>query len=276
MRQMKGIVTDIQRTSVHDGPGLRTTVFFKGCNLRCAWCHNPETIMFQPEMVYYPEKCVHCGRCEEGCYIGAKVLCGKEYEAGEILDIVEEDRVYYGKSGGMTLSGGEPSAQPEFLLEVVKEAKRRDINVGIETNLSMGFHIYKEILPYIDWWMADIKIYDEEKHQKYTGISNRTILSNIRMLDSYLKSNLIIRTPVIEGINSEEEELEKISGFAGSLNNLCYYEFLPYHPLGLSKQVENNKHMRRFEIPDRDKLKSLAVKFEQMYNINIKISNVSV
>ncbi len=273
---MKGMVADIQRTSVHDGPGLRTTVFLKGCNMRCAWCHNPETLQSKQEIIYYAEKCIHCGKCEEGCYTGARVLCGKEYRAEEILDIVEEDRVYYGKSGGMTVSGGEPSAQPEFLLEIVKEAKKRDINVGIETNFSMDLNIYQELLPYIDCWMVDIKIYDEEKHQRYTGISNKKILSNIRRLDPYLKCGLIIRTPVIEGVNSEKEELKKIAGFAGSLKNLWYYELLPYHPLGLSKQTESSKDMKRFETPNKEKLKKYAEEFGRIYQMKVKISNISV
>ncbi len=276
MRKIKGMVTDIQRTSMHDGPGLRTTVFLKGCNLRCAWCHNPETIRFEQEIIYYAEKCIHCGKCAQGCYTGARVVCGKEYGPEEILDIVEEDRVYYGKTGGMTVSGGEPSAQPEFLLGIVKEAKRRAVNVGIETNLSMDFSLYKELLPYIDCWMADIKMYDEEKHLRYTGASNKRILGNIRELDAYLDRNLIIRTPVIEGINSGREELEKIAGFAGGLKNLWYYELLPYHPLGLSKQVEGGKEMERFETPDKERLGRTAAELGKMYNMEIKIANVSV
>lgn len=277
---MKGIVTDIQRTSVHDGPGLRTTVFLKGCNLRCQWCHNPETMNFKPEILYYPELCIHCGRCMKGdsvmCPTGAKVLCGKEYKAEEILDIVEEDKVYYRKNGGMTISGGEPSVQPEFLKEILREAKKRNINTGIETNLSMNFSVYKELLPYIDYWMIDIKIYDEEKHKKYTGSSNKQILSNIRQLDKYIKNNLIIRTPVIKGINNTEDELGKIAEFISVLNNLMYYELLPYHPLGMSKQVQENQYVRKFEIPDKQELKDLAVYLKQKYNIEMKLANVSV
>lgn len=273
---MKGIITDIQRTSVHDGPGLRTTVFLKGCNLHCAWCHNPETIGLRPEILYYPEKCIGCGRCAQGCRTGAKILCGQEYDAKEVLDIVEEDRVYYGKEGGVTFSGGEPSVQPEFLKELVKEAHRRQINVGIETNLSMDIEFYKELLPYIDCWMADVKMFDEEKHTKYTGASNKKILSNIRQLDGYLKNNLIIRTPVITGVNDTKDELGKIAEFVSGLDNLCYYELLPYHPLGLSKQVENNKYIQKFVVPDKEKLKDFAQSFKQTYDIVMKISNVSV
>ncbi len=273
---MKGIVTDIQRTSVHDGPGLRTTVFLKGCNMRCMWCHNPETLKREPEIMYYAEKCIHCGKCAEGCRTGARVVCGKEYGAEEILDIVEEDRVYYGQSGGVTISGGEPSVQPEFLMEIVKEAKRRDIHVGIETNLSMDFNIYKGLLPYIDCWMADIKMYDEDKHQRYTGVSNKRILSNIRNLDDYLNHNLIIRTPVIEGINSDRKDLDSIASFVGGLKNLWYYELLPYHPLGLSKQVEGGMVMKRFEAPDKEKLKETLTDLGKRYGIMVKISNVTV
>lgn len=275
-RKMKGIITDIQRASIHDGPGLRTTVFFKGCNFHCAWCHNPETIKLEPEIVFEAEKCIHCGKCELGCYTGAKTLCGKEYEVEQILNMVEEDRVYYGKEGGMTISGGEPSMQAKFLKEILEGAQARKISVGIETNLSMEFALYKEMVPYIDYWIIDIKMYDDKKHEKYTGASNKKVLNNVLQLDRYLKKNMIIRTPIITGVNDTEQELNLIMQFVNKLNNVMYYELLPYHPLGLSKKVEENQYVERFETPDAQKLKNIALGLKQKYDLKIKIANVSV
>lgn len=275
MKQLKGIITDIQRTSIHDGPGIRTTIFFKGCNMHCAWCHNPETVAFQPEMIYYPEKCVHCGGCKEGCVYGARVMCGKVCSTEEIIDIVEEDKAYYGSSGGMTVSGGEPAAQPEFLELLLKEAKRREINAGIETNMSMDIQVYERISSYIDYWMSDFKLYDEEKHKKYTGISNKKIIDNIMHLDKIANHNLIIRTPVIKGINDTKGELEKIVQTIYGLQNLMYYEMLPYHPLGLSKHVAGNRYIERFESPDKLHLKEMAEELKTAYGIAVKIAGVS-
>lgn len=276
MEHIKGIITDIQRASVHDGPGMRTTVFLKGCNMHCAWCHNPETIAFAPEMIFYPEQCIKCGQCKNGCYTGARVLCGREVEAEEILDIVEEDTVYYDAEGGMTVSGGEPSAQAEFLKDLLRKAKDRNISTGIETNLSMEFGVYEDILPYIDWWMVDFKIFEAEKHKKYTGTSNERIIENIKKLDCLLNHNLILRTPVIKEVNDGKEELEQIVRFSSERKNLIFYEILPYHPLGLSKNVKSNMYIRRFETPDKEVLRKMAVEWEKKYGIKIKISNISI
>ena len=150
-----GIIADIQRASVHDGPGLRTTVFFKGCPLRCAWCHNPECIGREPEILLYPEKCIGCKRCDEGCYTGARVLCGNEMTAEALLREILLDRAYYGHDGGVTFSGGEPLMQAPFLSEMIDLCRASGIHTAVETSLAIfDGAIYGKL----DLVMADFKI----------------------------------------------------------------------------------------------------------------------
>ena len=189
----KGIVTDIQRASVHDGPGLRTTVFFKGCPLNCKWCHNPECISFEKQILQYPEKCIGCGMCDKGCFSGAKVLCGKEMTPKEILKEILLDKPYYASDGGVTFSGGEPFAQREVLEETIDLAKENGINCAVETSL---VYFDERIFSKLDLVMADLKIWDDGLHKKYTGVSNKVIIENFKKLNS-LGVPIIARTPIV-------------------------------------------------------------------------------
>lgn len=251
-----GIVSSIQRCSMHDGPGIRSTVFLKGCNMRCSWCHNPETISFMPETLLYPDKCIHCGMCEQGCYAGAKVLCGKRMTAQEALDEVLLDLDYYQNEGGITISGGEPCCQPGFTRELLRLARQKGIHTAIESNLNVSFDILSEILKDTDLLMCDCKIFDEDKHRQYTGVSNRLILENLTRLSGF-DIPVIVRTPVMAGINDMPQEIASISELASRLPGLLYYEMLPYHSLGLSKGTVNNMHMQ-FAPPSKDTLHILA------------------
>lgn len=246
----KGLVADIQRCSTHDGPGVRTTVFFKGCPLNCAWCHNPECIDFEPQTLFYPEKCIGCGMCDKGCYSGARVLCGKEYAAQELFAEILQDKAYYGAEGGVTFSGGEPLAQPEFLNEIIDLCKGDNINCAVETSM---IYYKEEIFKKLDLIMADIKIWDSDTHKQYTGVENTKIKEHFKLLDN-LNVHMIIRTPVIPGIN---QEINKISEFAKSLNNVIQYELLPYHPLGESKRRALCMEEKRFEIPSKEYMEEL-------------------
>ena len=252
----KGIIADIQRASVHDGPGIRTTVFFKGCPLHCAWCHNPECISFQPQLMYYPEKCIGCGMCQRGCFAGARVLCGKEMTAEEVLKEILLDREYYGTEGGVTFSGGEPLAQKEFLSELIDACKEQGIHCAVETSL---VYYEREIFKKLDLVMADLKIWDEEIHKTYTGVSNEAIKEHFKKLNA-LGVPIIARTPVIPEI---KQDIEQISNFLKGLENVRQYELLPYHPLGESKhtalkaakKVEEAGLAEHFTIPDRAYMK---------------------
>ena len=245
-----GIIADIQRASFHDGEGIRTTVFFKGCPISCSWCHNPECISFEKQILHYPEKCIGCGMCEEGCFSGAKVECGKEYTADELLREILEDKPYYGDNGGVTFSGGEPMVQKEFLNEIIDKCKKENIRCAIETSLI----IYdEEIFKKLDFVMADLKIWSNEIHKEYTGVSNEKIKENFVKLNS-LDVPIIVRTPVIPDI---EQGIDKISEFLKTLKNVEKYELLPYHPLGLKKAEALDIKQKKFTVPSREHMKGL-------------------
>ncbi len=247
----KGLIADIQRASVHDGPGMRTTVFLKGCPLNCWWCHNPECIDFKPQIMYYPDKCIGCGRCDEGCYAGANVICGKEYTPEEVLEIVLQDKDYYGEKGGVTFSGGEPLAQPEFLSEAIDLCRANGINCAVETSL---IYYNEDIFKKLDVIMADLKIWDDRLHMEYTGVSNKLIMENFKKIDE-LGIPIIARTPVICEI---DQGIDKISEFLKAFKNVVQYELLPYHPLGISKQKALGIEPVNFDIPSKEYMQSLG------------------
>ena len=279
-----GLVTEIQRFSLKDGPGIRTTVFLKGCNAACKWCHNPETFSFQSELLIYPQRCVKCGACvnfdrEKAaqrlppprenltlasagvCFSGALQIAGKEMSAAQVLEEVLQDADYYRDSGGgLTLSGGEALLQNEFCKDVLAGCKKSGIATAVETNLAYEFHKLEELLPLLDLVMADIKMMDPVKHREYTGVDNRQILDNAERLGA-LSFPRIIRTPVIPGINDNREEISRIAAFiARHTQGLQYYELLNFNPLGDSKYhalgVDNVfKNSRPL---DSDKMKDLV------------------
>lgn len=242
------IITDIQRSSTHDGPGLRTTVFFKGCPLKCAWCHNPESISFEPQILNYPEKCIGCGMCDKGCFAGAKVVCGKHMTSDEVLFEVMQDIDYYKKDGGVTFSGGEPFAQKEFLNEITDKCIQKGINTAVETSF---IYYDEQILKKMQVIMADFKIWDDDLHKKYTGVSNKTIKENFIKANS-LGIPIIARTPVIPGI---DQDIKSISEFLYGLKNVIQYELLPYHPLGTSKRMALNLPPDGFSVPQKSFMK---------------------
>lgn len=250
---VSGIVADIERFSTHDGPGIRTVVFLKGCPLKCAWCHNPECIAFAPETLFYPEKCIHCGQCESGCYTGARETCGKEMTVDQVMEQILMDRAYYGNLGGVTFSGGEPQCQPEFLSALIDACKKENIHTAIETSMIV---IHPEILSRLDLIMADVKVMDAEIHQSFTGVSNEVILENFRKADE-LNLPIIVHTPVIPGVNADKESILAIRDFVKTLKNARKLELLPYHPLGVDKGRAVGRVERKFEIPSQQLMKEL-------------------
>ena len=246
-----GIVADIERSSPHDGPGLRTVVFLKGCPLRCRWCHNPECIKPMPETLFYPDRCIHCGQCAKGCYSGAKIVCGREMTVGEVMDEVLRDRDYYGAEGGLTVSGGEPLLQPGFTKSLADTARSHGISTAIETSL---FLFDREVLGSFDLIMFDLKAFDPGLHLKCTGVPVEPILDNIRKT-SELGIPMLARTPVIPGVN--DSEIPYISEFLQRFASIYKYELLPYHPLGLSKAAALGIEQERFDIPAKSMMEEL-------------------
>ena len=270
---MNGIVTEIERFALNDGPGIRTTVFLKGCNMKCAWCHNPETINPSRDMLYYANKCigcykciyacpckaqkrinnvhmyypnicVKCGRCAEICYAEAMVIGGKNMSVDEVMSEVVQDKAYYKDSGGgVTLSGGEVLFQQDFADALTDACHAEGIPVAIETNLSFPWDKIEPFIRKQDLVMCDLKIADSEEHKKWTGIGNETIRENIRCL---AKSGIpfLVRTPVIPGATDSNRNIQEIASFLAEINEnstMLYYELLNFNPLGDTKY----KSMRR-------------------------------
>lgn len=231
---MTGILTDIQKFSLNDGDGIRTTVFLKGCNMRCTWCHNPETIGRQPQPAYYPEKCIGCGHCEH-CPTGARVMLGREYTPQSVWEEIASDTAYYAASGGgVTLSGGEPLLQEDFCMQLLTLCRQSGIGTAIETNLSLPFETLLPLLPLLDTVFFDIKLMDDALHRKHTGVSNSAVLRNARQL-AQRGIPAVVRTPLVPGITATVENIGAIAAFLAELSNIRGYELLNYNPLGAPK-----------------------------------------
>ena len=261
---MKGFITNIQRMSIHDGPGIRSTIFLKGCNLRCKWCHNPETWSMKPQLQYIEDKCIHCfscitvceyevlfidsnrlsihrerctdcGKCTERCTSGALSWIGKEVDSSDIIHEILQDLIYYQKSGGgITLSGGEPLQQKDFALDILQKCREHRIHTAVETNLLTDVNTLEAFLPWVDLWMCDFKMADDTLHRKWTGHSNVPIIKNLEFLAKQAVP-LTIRTPVIPNVNDSEEAIESICRFIRQLPNQPAYELLGFHSLGFVK-----------------------------------------
>ncbi len=216
----KGRIFDIQRFSVHDGPGVRTIIFLKGCFLRCKWCCNPESQKYEIEKMYFD---------------GKEKIIGRDVTVAEIMEEIEKDRIYYRRSGGgVTLSGGESLAQADFAADLLKACKERGINTAIESTGCAGFDKIQKLLPYLDVYLMDIKHTNSEKHKQFTTQPNELILENARKIAENA-NKLIIRVPVIPTFNDTEEEIRGIAEFVKSLPNVNELHLLPYHRLGEDK-----------------------------------------
>lgn len=289
-----GTVFKIQKYSIHDGPGIRTSVFLKGCPLSCWWCHNPESIKPVRELVFHEEKCLDCGRCINNCtekvlaFETGKIkvkpedcntcgscaaICpgkaleviGKEMSVPEVMAAVSKDIIFYDESdGGVTFTGGEPTFQHEFLLELLKSCSGKGIHTAVDTSGYTSWARLEELSRFTNLFLFDLKMMDDEKHRKYTGVSNRLILENLQKL-SAIHANINVRMPIITGINDDMENIVKTCSFLASLR-IGKVNILPYHTIGINKydKFGMNYKLRDTLPPDEEKIMQIKAELSKI------------
>ncbi len=244
------MILHIMKYAVHDGPGIRSTVFFKGCPLHCLWCHNPESVSFSPQTLFQAEKCLDCGLCQgqkgdsspdapwlSACPGGALERAGQELTASAILDQVEQDSLFYSESGGgVTFSGGEPLAQPQFLAACLTEAGQRGIHRAVDTSGYAPQETICQLHPLVDLWLFDLKHLDPATHRRLTGVDNSPILANLRAL-AQMEAEINLRLPLIPGCNDAPANLKQTRDFLLTLPRRYPLHLLPYHGLGQDKHT---------------------------------------
>ena len=287
---MTGIVFDIQHYCVHDGPGIRTDVFLKGCPLRCRWCANPESNATHPQLMFIADRCVGCGACvavcpkeaislQDGkavtdrslcdgcgacvkvCPVKARDISGKAMTVDEVITEVKLDAFFYGEDGGVTLSGGECLMQPDFAIEILRRCKEERIGTAIETCGFVPFHVFERAAPYLDIVLYDVKHMNSAAHKHWTGVPNELILENLHRLSAELGIPVIARTPLLPGVNDSAENLHAMGKFLSEqVPTLREVNLLPYHRLGEGKweQLEDTTHQEvDTHVPETEELQPL-------------------
>ena len=298
---IKGLVFDIKKYAIHDGPGIRTTVFFKGCPLECKWCHNPESRSANVEHSFRKNRCIGCGqcveicpekaisivdekavtdiskcnlcgRCVDACIVCAREIIGREMTVDEVMDEVEKDIIFYDQSGGgVTFSGGEPLMQPEFLLILLNKCQKQGIHTAVDTSCYAESKTIEMISEKTNLFLCDIKHMDSETHERFTGVGNSLILDNIRLL-STAGNEIIIRIPIVPGFNDEKANIEATGRFIESLSSVIRVDILPFNRGGVEKSerlTNQNKYMQ-VEAPNGQQMKSIAKDLSK-YGFEVKI-----
>jgi len=287
-----GRIFNIQRFSLHDGPGIRTTVFLKGCTLRCRWCHNPESLSAEKELVFVAEKCIGCGacfeacptgalslvegqrrydavkcrlcgKCAEACFAGALELEGRDVTVEEVVEEVLRDRIFYETSGGgVTLSGGEPLMQADFAAEVLARCRAEALHTAVDTAANVPWDAFERTLPHTSLVLLDLKLLDEERHRVATGAGNALILENARRLGAG-EVPVVVRVPVIPGQTDDAQNLAAIAEFVGEMERVEEVELLPYHRFAEAKyrRLRLGYALEGTEPPSAERLAELAGHF---------------
>ncbi|HON06488.1 MAG TPA: glycyl-radical enzyme activating protein [Verrucomicrobiota bacterium] len=295
---MRGLIFNIQKFSINDGPGIRTTVFLKGCPLNCLWCHNPEGISSEKQFIVIENRCISCGKCIEVCpdnlgdsskfhqsYNKCKVcgecvkfcptearqIVGTEIEDEQLTREILKDRIFFDDDGGVTFSGGEPLKQFDFLISVLEKLRRNGIHTAIDTCGYAHPDIVRSAAKVADLFLFDLKFISSQKHKLYTGTPNDVILENLLLLNAIHK-NIWLRIPVIEGINTDESEIERIARFIDPLNSIKQINLLPYHKIGINKamRIKDDKRANEYVSPSYETLDRI----KQILKTSGKVVNI--
>ena len=292
---MTGRVFDIKRYSIHDGPGIRTTVFLKGCSLGCLWCHNPESVDAGPELMHWPGRCARCyacvkacplgaiakdaagavsvdrkicdlcGKCAEACLYDAMQMVGREMSVNEVLSEAEKDRVFYEQSGGgVTLSGGDPFVQSAFAEALLDGCRERGMRTAVDTAGFSKNGALERMASKTDLVLFDLKCMDDARHREFTGVSNAPIIDNLKRLAAG-RPEVWVRVPLVAGVNDDDDNIWRTIAFLVSLKTIRRVGILPYHSGGLDKarRIGKDAHFRRFESPSEERIVAIEAAFRE-------------